>query len=245
MWRESMTALKPIFLLVALVILHSACANSNEQSRNSEPAPKVERPVAPVSQLLPPPSPTPTPSLGQKSTTPPSQSEIRDAVARVFDKVATADTARNSTFAVGDFNGDGSEDLAVVVNPGADGLKEINNELANWVLEDPRNVAIPSSAPVSRVPPGKPVRATKGDTLLAIIHGVGSQGWRALEAKQTFVLKNGAGSKFLTQTPGEIRNTVRKSPALRGDVLNETIGGRSGFLFWTGAKYAWWAASPD
>lgn len=232
-------------VLLATASLLPGCARRNEEAKSVEPAPRVASTIEPAARVLALASPTPTPTPASKLSPPPNPTEIRDTVARVFGKVATADTTRNSTFAVGDFNGDGSEDLAIVVNPGEGGLKEINNELANWVLEDPRTVAIPSSAPTARVPPGKPVWATKGDTLLAIIHGVGPLGWRAPEAKQTFVLKNAAGSKFLAQTPGKIRNTVRKSPALRGDVLNETIGGQSGFVFWTGSKYAWWTSSPN
>jgi len=30
---------------------------------------------------------------------------------------------------------------------------------------------------------------------------------------------------------------------LRGDAISQTLGGRAGILFWTGAKYAWY--SPE
>jgi len=189
-------------------------------------------------------SPTPTPSPAKNSTQPPDPIEIRDTVARVFEKAATPDASRDAGFAVGDFNGDGSEDLAVAVKASEGALGEINNELANWILEDPRVVPVPKpNSP--RVLPGKPVRAERGDNLLAIIHGVGPRGWRAPEAKQTFVLKNAAGSKVLTESLDELRHTAQKLPPLKGDVLNETIGGKSGFVFWTGARYAWWASPSN
>lgn len=35
-----------------------------------------------------------------------------------------------------------------------------------------------------------------------------------------------------------------KLPKLRGDVINETIGEAPGFLYYTGAKYAWYRMSP-
>jgi len=41
------------------------------------------------------------------------------------------------------------------------------------------------------------------------------------------------------------RKARQKLPTLRGDVLNETIGGKAGFVFWTGAKYAWFSVSPE
>jgi hypothetical protein len=164
-------------------------------------------------------------------------------VARVFEKAATPDVSQAPGFAVGDFNGDGSEDLAVTIKVSEGSLGDINNELANWSLEDPRNTPIPSLS--TRVPPNKRAHIERGDTLLAIIHGVGAEGWRAAAAKQTYLLKNGAGSRLVTQSPEAIRKISRKLPQLRGDVLNETIGGKAGIVFWTGAKYAWFATSPE
>jgi hypothetical protein len=188
-------------------------------------------------------SPTPSPTPASKPSAPPNPTEIRDAVARIFGKAATPDSPRNPNFAVGDFNGDGSEDLAVAINANEGSLGDINNELANWSLEDPRN--IPNPTLTNRVPPGKRARAEKGDTLLAIIHGVGAEGWRAAEAKQTYVLKNGAGSKLQAQSSEAARKASQKLPTLRGDVLNETIGGKAGFVFWSGARYAWFSVSPE
>ncbi|HMG76278.1 MAG TPA: hypothetical protein VK582_22585 [Pyrinomonadaceae bacterium] len=227
--------------LIPAVFLISACTKTKEQPRTAELQPRVEPVVAPAPGLLPLVSPTPTPSPAKKSPAPPDLTEIRAAVARVFEKVATPDASRNATFAVGDFNGDGSEDLAVAVRASEGALEDINSELANWILEDPRTIPIPKAGTSARVPPGKQVRAERGDNLLAIIHGVGPQGWRAPEAKQTFVLKNGAGLKILSQSLDELRKATQKLPPLKGDVLNETINGKSGFVFWTGAKYAWWA----
>jgi hypothetical protein len=243
--RSRTNLLKLIVMIVPMVFLHSACSKTVEPARTNEPAPRVEPVVAPIARLLPPPTPTPTPAPAPKSSEPPSATEVIDAVARVFNKVVTADTARDNSFVVGDFNGDGSEDLAVVVKPGAGSLGEINSDLANWVLEDPRSIPLTKTGSTTLAPPGKPVRAEKGDALLAIIHGVGPQGWRAPEAKQTYVLKNAAGSWILAQSSNDLRKAGQKLPPLRGDVLNEKLAGKSGFVFWTGAKYAWWASPAD
>jgi hypothetical protein len=229
------TVLVGIALIPASLLL-SSCSKGTDEARSTESAPRVESAPAPVSKILPLASPTPTADATQKSSAPPSTAEIQAAVARVFEKAATPNSAEGS-FAVGDFNGDGSEDLAVAVKATEGALGEINNEMANWTLEDPRSVPTASTVRTSR---GKPVRAEKGDSLLAIIHGIGAQGWRAPEAKQTFVLKNAAGSRVLAQSPKNLRGTTQKLPPLRGDILNEMISGKSGFLFWTGAKYAWW-----
>jgi hypothetical protein len=230
-------------VLLVTAFLLPGCAKRNEEVKSIEPAPRVAATIEPAARVLALASPTPSSTPASKPSTPPNPTEIRDTVARVFDKAATPDTTRSPNFAVGDFNGDGSEDLAVVINANEGSLGEINNELANWSLEDPRNIPIPPST--NRVPPNKRARAEKGDTLLAIIHGVGAEGWRAAEAKQTYVLKNGAGSKLQAQSYEAARKARQKLPALRGDVLNETIAGKAGFVFWTGAKYAWFSTPPE
>lgn len=233
-------------VLVVTASLVTGCAKQSEQAKSVEPAPRVASTTEPVERVLALASPTPTPTPASKPSAPPNPTEIRDTVARVFEKAATPDTARDPNFAIGDFNGDGSEDLAVAVKAAEGSLETINNELANWILEDPRNVFVQRTGP-AQMPPHKPVRAVKGDILLAIIHGVGPEGWRNPEAKQTFLLKNAAGSNLLGQSLKNLteKKDKQKLPALRGDAISETVGGKSGLLFWTGAKYAWYSATPD
>jgi len=177
---------------------------------------------------------------------PPKLDEVREAVVRVFVKAAALDESHTPSFVVGDFNGDGSEDLAVVITASEGSLAEINNELANWILEDPRTVPIPGTSPSKRTVPGKPVKVVKGDTLLAIIHGVGARGWRNREARQTLLLRNGAGSNMIVQSARTLQGGADKTrlPRLRGDAISQTIGGKPGLLFWTGAKYSWYP-SPE
>ena len=232
--------------LFATAFLVTGCAKQNEAAKSVEPAPRVVSTVEPVERVLALASPTPTPTIASKPSAPPNPTEIRDAVARVFEKAATPDTSSNPNFAIGDFNGDGSEDLAVAVKATEGSLDAINNELANWILEDPKSIPIQSTSAAQR-PSHKPVRAVRGDILLAIIHGVGSQGWRSPEAKQTFLLKNAAGSNLLGQSVKNLRDKKEKQklPPLRGDAISETVGGKSGLLFWTGAKYAWLSSTPD
>ena len=230
-------------VLLATAFLLPGCAKRNEEAKSVEPAPRVASTIEPAARVLALASPTPSPTPASKPSAPPNPTEIRGTVARIFEKAAMPDMSRNPNFAVGDFNGDGSEDLAVAINASDGSLGDINNELANWSLEDPRNTPIPTLT--NRVPPNKRARAEKGDTLLAIIHGVGAGGWRAAEAKQTFVLKNGAGLQLQTQSSAAARKARQKVPTFRGDVLNETIGGKPGFVFWTGAKYGWFSTSPE
>jgi hypothetical protein len=237
-------------LLLGLLILMTAslfvaCVNSAQQARPTEPQPRVETQPPPTLPVL---QPTPSPIAEvQTAALPPKLEELKEAVARVFAKAAAPDTEHNPNFVVGDFNGDGSEDLAIITKAGEGSLKEINSEFANWTLEDPNKIPIPGTRPANQMNPPVPVRAEKGDTLLAIIHGVGPKGWRNPEAKQTFLLKNGVGSQMASAPARTLMNSKDKSglPPLRGDAIRETIHGKSGLLFWTGAKYAWYSPPSE
>lgn len=194
-------------------------------------------------------SPTPTSNLstiaGPSPTQPgsalPNTAEVAQAMSRVFDKAAHMDETRAPAFFVGDLNGDGSEDIAVAAKVPDESLPEINSDLANWSLEDPREVPIPGTKMAEQLTKPKPIKAAKTDSLLAIIHGVGSQGWRNPAARQTFLLRNAVGTNLLVQPADKAANGSPNSklPPLRGEVIIETINGRPGMLFWTGAKYAW------
>jgi hypothetical protein len=225
-----------------------ACAKLPADNQNPPNGSQSQPAVSPVSAN----SQNSSPSLQAGSAQSPTKSsaspaptlsEVNDAVARVFAKVANPGTAPNTNFVIGDFNGDGSEDLAVVVKPNDDKIAEVNDEMANWILEDPRKVPLPRSN-LSLPLPAKPspVRAEKGELLLAIIHGVGAQGWRSVDAKQTFLLKNGTASNLTTQPSRSLRERKDKQslPPIKGDAINEAVDGKSVMILWTGAKYAWY-----
>lgn len=225
------------FLLGAIAAcLLTSCASSDEVTTQQNPKSSEATPVAAA--------PAFTPPLGQANASPglrppaapPNQDEVKRAVARIFDKTAVAEVSLKSSFVAGDFNGDGSEDLAVLIKPNDTQLGEINNELANWVLEDPKNVTPRTN---QRTAPPR-AHAEKDEILLAVIHGVGTNGWRNPEAKQTYVLKNQGATNMTAQTPTSAQTTYDKRVALRGDVIGESINGKSGILYWNGGKYAWY-----
>ena len=153
----------------------------------------------------------------------PTEAEVREAITRNYEDAAVIDNSRPTPFLVGDFNGDNSEDIAIVVKPGKGKLSKLNSEYANWILEDPRE---PIHARDLKTRPA-PVTITSNDSLLAVIHGVKSEGWRSAIAKQTYLLKNAAGESFETRS------------SQRGDVIREKLDGTDGVIYFTGAKYAW------
>jgi hypothetical protein len=178
----------------------------------------------------------------------PTPTEVKDAVARAYGGVVTADTGRPPRFVTGDFNWDGSEDLAVLVTPVDGRLDAINSELANWVVEDPTRVRILDFLP-RRVSIPAPTRITvnKGDTLLAVIHGAGPDGWRARQISHFYLVADAGVTRLQRQSKSafyaSIRNAPKQMRTVRGDVIAETRGSTRGFIVYAGGKYAWY--SPE
>ena len=179
----------------------------------------------------------------QNNLTPPDLQTVREAVRRVFKDVAAIDASQQFIFVAGDFNGDLSQDVAVVVKPVPEKLSEMNEEFPAWILRDP------FGATESRAPR---LRIAANDVLLAVIHGYGRNGWRDPQATQTYLLKHAVGSSMEAHPAKEFAaaNQGRKLPRLRGDLVRETIQGQPGYLYFTGATYAWYdpktfAGEPD
>src|SRR5206468_8216690 len=63
--------------------------------------------------------------------------EMAAAVARVFGDRVVVETASGGGVITADLNGDGAEDLAIVVKPIESALPEINHPLASWRVVDP------------------------------------------------------------------------------------------------------------
>ena len=197
----------------------------------------------PVQQPLPPAPPAVSPSQPAPTIPPPTLAEARAAIARVYKDVVSVDASRKPSFIDGDFNGDGSQDLAVVVTPAKDKLADINSEVAGWMIRD----ALVESAPAPRMKlnPHEKTRATiteQDQSLLVILHGSGTAGWRDPAAQQSFLVKNAVGSNFSVQTKKDLRatNQSKNLPPLLGDVLNQMLAGSAGFIYYTGSSYGWY-----
>lgn len=183
----------------------------------------------------PPPSPAAQRAQPQQmSTLPPARlNEVQEAVKRVFKEAALIDTSRNPNFIGGDFNGDLSPDIAVILKPAPGKLSEMNEDFPAWILKDPF---------VTNQPATPPLRVAENELLLAIIHGYGPGGWRDPQATQTFLLKNAVGSGAAPQAKNEFltANRGKKLPRLRGDLIGEELRGRSGYLYYADATYSWY-----
>jgi hypothetical protein len=218
-----------------LAFLMSGCVKPPEQ-------PRVEQSPQPQTLLPPAPPTSGTESEPALKLPPPTQAEVRGAIARLYKDAVIVEPSR---FVVGDFNGDGSQDVAVVVTPATGMLGEINSEVANWILEDPQKIVIPDpkNATQRLAPIPAPTRVSQSDVLLAVLHGHGPAGWRNTESRQTYLLRNAVGSEIKSESMAaclKATNGKTIQPKLRGDVISETIGAGRGFLYYSGAKYVWY-----
>jgi len=170
---------------------------------------------------------------------PPTPGEVQAAFLRVFGDQLIAQFGPKN-YIVGDFNGDESEDLAIIVRPAPGKLEEINSELANWIIQDADKAFIPPPSKRVVVPPVQErPRITANEEVLAIIHGFGPQGWRNPDARQAYLVKHAAAS-FAGTAPSVSQKAIRamKLP-VETEIIQQVRNKKKGFLFWTGGAYAW------
>ncbi|HWS87655.1 MAG TPA: hypothetical protein VN282_11865 [Pyrinomonadaceae bacterium] len=240
------TVLRAIPSLTAAVLLAltPGCAGSTrpeaEGTARSARRPSPGPAPSPASAATPAPAQTPpAPELSEASP-----ADLRECVGRVYRDVVNVAEDRPGNYVTGDFNGDGSQDIAVVVRPGGGKLEEVNDDLANWVLVDAREDPLRDFKKAALKPGERPQRArvAQGDLLLAVIHGYEAGGWRDPAARQTYLIKNAVGGGLKKKTRAEALAALRpgrRPPRLTGDVISETPAREQGFLYWGGAKYVW------
>jgi len=197
----------------------------------------------PAVEPAPPQEPAQSESQKQAPAPPATIAEARAAVERIYKDAVSVDANLSPSFTVGDFNGDGSQDIAVVVKPAKEKLADINHELASWMVRDPLTETLPQlmvrQNPHEAKP--RPVVTERDEALLAVIHGYGQNGWRDPEAQQTYLLKSAVGKNIRTESKKNLLKTDKdKRPPLLGDVVSEAIAGQPGFIYYTGATYAWY-----
>lgn len=239
--RKAILASSCLFIVTWSVAL-CGCAKPPAQ-------PPVEQPLVPqaIEAVAPSPQPMEMPKL------PPAKLDVvQEAVKRVFKDAVVIDESRNPSFLVGDFNGDLSQDLAVILKPAEGRLSELNQEFPNWIAREPLQEVLPKSKLLARTAAassspntaaGQTIRFHQSDVLLAIIHGDGPKGWHNPEATQTHLLRDVVGANIRTLPyKGAVKayKGVKPFPTIHGDLIQETLVGQSGFLHFTGGIYGWY-----
>ena len=175
------------------------------------------------------PPPT-TPQISLPKVVAPKLPEVQEAVKRVFKDGAVIHEDGRPSFFTGDFNGDKSQDIAVVLKVAPGKLSQMNEEYPGWLLRDPFGKE------------GAEPNVEERDVLLAIIHGFGDNDWRDAQATQTYLLKNAVGNDIAVQTSEEFikSRTSRRVPRVQGDLIAENLRGTSGYLYYTTGNYLWY-----
>lgn len=214
-------------MLISALSLLAGCSRTERHVAEAPPPPvTAEAPPSPVATQVDQPQQMP-------KLPPPETVEVQQAVKRVFKEAVLIDTSSKPAFIVGDFNGDRSQDIAVVLKPAADKIFELNEESPNWMLRDLAGAD----------PPDSPrLRVAASDKLLAIIHGYDARGWRDDQATQTYLLKNAAGSGMEAYSAKEFVAAYQGKtlPQIRGDVVGHEIGGKLRCIYYSGATYSWY-----
>lgn len=224
-----------LFVALPLATVLIVAALPGCSSNSSSPQARVEKPISmPASQ--PEPASAPLPKLP-----PPTQAEVKAAFHRVFgdDLVAQTNSGRVA-FIAGDFNGDQSEDIAILARPAAGKLDDINSEFANWIIQDADKAFITPPGKAVVVPPRQePPKVSQGEEVLAIIHGYGAAGWRNPDARQAYLVKH-AAAPFMGTAPSLSQKAIRAMHLpYETEIIKQVRNNKKGFLFWTGSVYAW------
>src|ERR1044072_1442329 len=117
--------MRTLVLYLLIVALFTLCSYSSSSKR-------VAVEASPAAVM---PSPESTP-IQLTAAAAPKQPEVQQAVKRVFKDAAVVATNHNPSYLSGDFNGDGSQDLAVILKPV--NLDLMNQELPPWLVRQPR-----------------------------------------------------------------------------------------------------------
>ncbi|MEP6912202.1 MAG: FG-GAP repeat protein [bacterium] len=243
-------------LIVASCLLVAACAKSGQHhtadSSTASAAP-LTSPAANQRGRTPPNTGAQTSETSRPTSEPAATTQLaatlaeaKAAVNRIYRTSLAVNPNRNGgSILVGDFNNDGSQDIAVIVRPAKGTLETLNNPYAPWILEDLSKIDLPIERNGLRVLPPKPgpVKVEENDELLVIVHGYQQSGWRNPQAQQSYLLRHAVGDKLKTQSLKTMMGDVtRQSPHshVGGDVIKEKVANKDGFVYWTGAKYAWY-----
>ena len=211
-------AVSLILVVLVLGYMNTGCSSNSNRLVEAQPAYQ--------------PSPV-TPQIKMPNVLPAKLPEVQEAVRRVFKDAAVVDSTFDPSFIMGDFNGDSSQDLAVILKPAPDKLAEINEQYPSWLLRDPL---------LSGNQQRPELKVQERDVLLAIIHGYGENDWRDSQATQTYLLKNVVGSNLSVKSAKDFQSAHngRRLPRAQGDLIEETLRGSDGYLYYASSNYSWY-----
>lgn len=181
----------------------------------------------------------------QNKTAPLSPAAISDSLKKSFGSAVQATTAFKPYYLTGDFNGDGAQDIVIVVR-----IKGSRSELAPDV-----KIYNPFERPKANYPEDPAANPTLA---LAVIHGSGP-GWQTAPALEKFLLfgqtpililnYSRASSSAAADKKGLMELLTKRSTKHRGDGWPPTAAkgdsivlgteATDSILYWNGKTYRW------
>ena len=211
-------------VIVFTIVLFAFFSHSPSKKKESQPLP-----LTPLS----------TSQVVSTTLHSPTVQDAKEAVTRVFGDIL----ATGNEFVSADLNGDGSEDLVVPVHIRPGKLTRVNEDLANWTVQDVLDADIPPAhAATYKLADrrSKPLVDT-ADTLIAVIHGYGSLGWRDAEARQAYLLLHAPTASLSTASISDLELRGLRLPRTSANpatALVSTVGNQQRALYWMGSQYA-------
>lgn len=241
------------FAVIAIACsLVSACSTSGPRAsaESSAAADSLNNRPGATPPAASPQNNLPQPSSARAAQPTATLAEAQAVLSRIYHSNLAVDTNRpDASFLVGDFNNDGSEDIAITTKPVKGTLPALNSAYAPWTVEDLSKIALPTERNGVRVLPPKPgpVKIEENDELLVIVHGYQQSGWRNPQAQQTYLLRHAVGDGLQAQPIKNLLSEATRADFHRhigGDVIQSKLAGQEGFVYWSGAKYVWYGKKP-
>jgi hypothetical protein len=137
MKKNVITIFRIATVLTGAIVL-SACSTTKPTAAGAIESPKTAGTIS---------------SAESEKSKSPAAADVQAAIQRVYLNAVEIDPGPRESFLIGDFNGDGSQDLAVV-QPVEGALTKLNSDYANWIVEDPQKIVLPKAEKaVQKLPP--------------------------------------------------------------------------------------------
>ncbi len=167
--------------------------------------------------------------------------ETEAVINRAFNSRVEVEGERRPFYLSGDFNGDGWQDIAVVVRL-KDDAEQLKMTKTASVL-DPWLAAAAgadgeeaSEGGLQTDEPG----ASAGDLALAVIHGT-KDGWKASAPESRYLLLNSVFDELrIHRGKIEVGASGGTPPVVKGDAIYTGSEVASGIIYWDGAAYRWY-----
>lgn len=242
--RRATTWQLPLSVSLALLLLAGAACRT--QSPGVAPPPPESRVAARVSSTSDQPATSKSDDekimnnrVKAEASSEATIADIALVVRRVFGAEIKVETARRPFYLLGDFNGDGSSDIAVVVRTkgGTKNLGQGIVVLNPWQVATQAQNPVEESADEAAGEPAQDTSAAASTLALAVIHGA-KGGWNRAQPLAGYLLLDAVYDELRIHEE-QSRSTLLSDRSLKGDAIYTGTEDAGGVIYWDGKTYRW------